>query len=123
MTSEIKSYRDLKVWQKGIELVKQVYALTRKFPQYETYALANQMQRSAVSVPSNVAEGQARKHTGEFRQFLHTALGSLAEVDTQTIIAYELGYITKQEADNIAQRVIELQKILHTLIARLPALH
>ena len=123
MTSEIKSYRDLKVWQKGIELVKQVYALTRKFPQYETYALANQMQRSAVSVPSNIAEGQARQHTGEFRQFLHTALGSLAEVDTQTVIAHELGYITKQEADNIAQRVIELQKMLHTLIARLPASH
>ena len=123
MAGEIKTYRDLKVWQKGIELVKEVYALTRKFPQYEIYALANQLQRSVVSVPSNVAEGQARKHTGEFRQFLHTALGSLAEVDTQTIIAYELGYITKQEADNIAQRVIELQKMLHTLIARLLTSH
>ena len=120
---KVKDYKDLKVWQKGIELVKEAYALTRKFPQYETYALANQMQRSAVSVPSNIAEGQARQHTGEFRQFLHTALGSLAEVDTQTVIAYELGYITKQEADNIAQRVIELQKMLHTLSARLPASH
>jgi four helix bundle protein len=123
MVDEIRSYRDLKIWQKGIELVKEVYALTRKFPPYETYALANQMQRSAVSAPSNIAEGQARQHTGEFRQFLHTALGSLAEVDTQTVIACELGYITEQEAENIAQRVIELQKMIHTLVSRLPTHH
>ena len=123
MATEIKSYRDLKVWHKGIELVKEVYALTRQFPQHEIYALANQLQRSAVSVPSNIAEGQARQHTGEFRQFLHTALGSLAEVDTQTVIARELGYNTQPEADNIFRRVVELQKMLHTLIARLPTKH
>lgn len=121
MATAVKSYRELKVWQKGIELVKQVYALTRKFPKYETFGLADQLRHSAVSVPSNIAEGQARQHTGEFRQFLHTALGSLAEVDTQIVIAFDLGYITEQEAQNIEQRVIELQKMIHSLINHLPS--
>ncbi len=120
MATTVKSYRELKVWQKGIELVKQVYALTRKFPKYETFGLADQLRRSAVSIPSNIAEGQARQHTGEFRQFLYTALGSAAEVDTQIVIAFELGYITEQEAKDIEQRVIELQKMLHSLINHLP---
>ncbi len=121
MADSIKSYRDLVVWQKGIDLVTEVYTLTRKFPQYEVYALANQLQRSAVSIPSNIAEGQARQHTGEFRQFLHIALGSAAEVDTQAVIAHRLGYITQQEVDAIAARVVEIQKMLHSLAARLPA--
>ncbi len=121
MADSIKSCRDLIVWQKGIDLVQEIYKLTRKFPQHEMYALANQMQRSAVSIPSNIAEGQARQHTGEFRQFLHVALGSAAEVDTQTVIACRLGYITSPEADAIAGRVVEIQKMIHSLIAKLPA--
>ncbi len=121
MADSIKSYRDLTVWQKSIDLVQEVYKLTRRFPQYEVYALANQLQRSVVSIPSNIAEGQARQHTGEFRQFLHMALGSAAEVDTQTVIACRLGYITQTEADAIAARVVEIQKMIHSLIAKLPA--
>ena len=73
--STAKSYRDLKVWRKGIDLVKEVYALTKKFPKHEIYGLADQMRRSSVSVPSNIAEGQGRQHTGEFRQFLHVEIG------------------------------------------------
>ena len=96
-----------------------VYALTRKFPKYETYGLADQLRRSAVSVASNIAEGQARQHTGEFRQFLYMALGSLAEVDTQIVIALELGYIPDEEASAIQSLIIELQKMIHALIARL----
>ncbi len=119
MTTGVRSYRDLKIWQKGIELAKMVYALTRKFPKYETYGLADQLRRSAVSVPSNIAEGQARQHTGEFRQFLYMALGSLAEVDTQIVIALEMGYITDEEASAIQSLIIELQKMIHALIARL----
>lgn len=120
MADSIKSYRDLLIWQKGIDLVTEIYALTRKFPQYEVYALANQLQRSAVSIPSNIAEGQARQHTGEFRQFLYVALGSAAEVDTQIAIAHRLGYITQQEANAITVHVVEIQKMIHALIARLP---
>ena len=119
MTTSVRSYRDLKIWQKGIELAKMVYALTRKFPKYETYGLADQLRRSAVSVPSNIAEGQARQHTGEFRQFLYMALGSLAEVDTQIVIALEMSYITDEEAGAIQSLIIELQKMIHALIARL----
>ena len=116
----VRSYRDLLIWQKGIELVKVVYGLTGKFPNDELYGLTAQVRRSAVSVPSNIAEGQGRKHTGEFRQFLHVALGSIAEVDTQIIIAYELGYITAQEAADIEEKIIEIRKMTFSLIKKLP---
>ena len=121
MTTGVRSYRDLKVWRKGIELVKAVYTLTIKFPKYETFGLADQMRRSAVSVPSNIAEGQARQHTGEFRQFLHTALGSVAELDTQAVIARELGYITEGEAYNIEGCITEIRKMMYSLISHLPS--
>jgi len=75
-----RNYRDLVVWQDSIQLAKATYKLTEKFPKHETYALADQIRRAAVSVPSNIAEGQARKSPGDFRRFLHFALGSLAEV-------------------------------------------
>ncbi len=120
MTSQVRSYRDLQVWRKGIELVKEVYVLTRGFPRYEMYGLADQLRRSAVSVPSNIAEGQARQHTGEFRQFLHIALGSAAEVDTQLIIASELGYVSREQIASVEQLVVEIRKMTYTLIARLP---
>ncbi|MGE5264160.1 MAG: four helix bundle protein [Acidobacteriota bacterium] len=120
MTGEIKSYRDLKIWQKGIELVKQVYALTLKFLPHEKYALADQLRRSAVSVPSNIAEGQARQHTGEFRQFLYMAIGSAAEVDTQVVIAFELGYIADQEMKQIENLITEIRKMCYSLISHLP---
>ncbi len=118
--SAVRSYRDLKIWQKGIELVKAVYNLTHNFPRHETYALADQLRRSSVSVPSNIAEGQARQHSGEFRQFLYMALGSAAEVDTQITIAHDLGYISEAEALDIQQRLVEIRKMTYTIIARLP---
>ena len=118
--STAKSYRDLKVWRKGIDLVKEVYALTKKFPKHEIYGLADQMRRSSVSVPSNIAEGQGRQHTGEFRQFLHVALGSAAEIDTQTVIAFELEYITQEEAERVEAMILEIRKMIYGLIAHLP---
>lgn len=74
-----------------------MYKLTEKFPRQETYALADQIRRAVVSVPSNIAEGQARKSPGDFRRFLHISLGSLAEVDTQLVLAQEFGYISKED--------------------------
>jgi four helix bundle protein len=82
-----KNYRELIVWQDSIRLAKAVYKLTEKFPKHEIYALGDQVRRAVVSVPSNIAEGQARKAPGDFRRFLHIALGSLAEVDTQLVLA------------------------------------
>lgn len=119
MKQKVRNYRDLVVWQKGIDLVKDVYQLTKQFPNHERYALANQLQRAAVSVPSNIAEGQARQHTKEFRQFLYISLGSLAEVDTQIVVAQELTYITAEEAHSLFQKITPLKKMLHSLINRL----
>jgi len=93
------SYKDLLVWQKGIELVKGVYKITKCFPSDEKFGLVSQMRRAAVSVPSNLAEGQARKSTREFVQFVSQSEGSLAELDTQLIIAVELEYCPKSEAN------------------------
>jgi four helix bundle protein len=120
MTETVRSYRELKVWQKGIELVKMVYVLTRKFPQSETYGLASQMQRAAVSIPSNIAEGQGRQHTGEFRQFLYIAIGSAAELDTQLIVAIELGYSTTEDAQPLLDLILEIRKMTYALINKLP---
>jgi four helix bundle protein len=100
-------------------MVKAVYGLTRMFPKGEVFGLANQMQRAAVSIPSNIAEGHARQHTGEFRQFLFTALGSAAELDTQLTIAQELGYVTKEDSDKVEEQIREIRKMTYALISRL----
>jgi four helix bundle protein len=94
----VRSYRDLVVWKKSMALVLDVYRSTQSFPRTETYGLVSQLRRAAVSVPSNIAEGQARLTTGEFKQFLGQARGSLVEVETQIAIARELGYLALLKA-------------------------
>ena len=116
-----RNYRELIVWQEGIKLAKAVYKLTEKFPRQETYALSDQIRRAVVSVPSNIAEGQARKAPGDFRRFLHISLGSLAEVDTQLILAQEFGYLSKEDVDSIDEQIQNLRKKLYALINSLPA--
>ena len=115
-----RNYRELIVWQEGIKLAKAVYKLTEKFPRQETYALADQIRRAVVSVPSNIAEGQARKAPGDFRRFLHIALGSLAEVDTQLVLAQEFGYVSKEDIDVLDEQIQGLRKRLYALINSLP---
>ena len=115
----IKSYRDLLVWQKGIELAKDIYALTKSLPPSEKFGLISQMRRAAVFVPSNIAEGQARRHTKEFRQFLHIARGSLAELDTQLTVAVQLGFVAQEDVDLIGRRLIELAKMTNGLLSKL----
>lgn len=119
MTETVRSYKELRIWQKGIQVVKKIYLLTKEFPKAETYGLASQMQRAAVSIASNIAEGQARQHPGEFRQFLHTALGSAAELDTQLIIAVELEYATDEKAQPIFDLLLEIRKMTYALIKKL----
>ncbi len=97
MGGNIQSFRDLRIWSLGIELVKETYNLTARFPKKELFGLASQMQRAAVSIPSNIAEGHIRAHTKEFQQYLRIALGSCAELETQALIAKELKYITEQD--------------------------
>lgn len=100
-----KAFKDLKMWQKGVEIVKDVYLLTKKFPKEELYGLTSQMRRSSISIPSNIAEGFKRSHNKEYKQFLSITQGSLAELETQLIIAKELGYIKDNELDNIAEKI------------------
>lgn len=111
-----KGYRDLLVWQRGIELVKITYNLTEKFPSKEMYALTNQLQRAAVSVPSNIAEGKGRGSDKEFRRFLRISLGSLAEVDTQLEITRQLEYISELDFSETNQLVEEIRKMLYGLV-------
>jgi four helix bundle protein len=94
----INSYRDLLVWQKGMALAKMVYKLTGSFPDAERFGVVAQMRRAAVSVPSNIAEGQARQGRREFVQFLSHAEGSLAELDTQLLLSVELDYCATTKA-------------------------
>jgi len=114
-TAAINSYRDLLVWQKGMALAKQVYALTRSFPDDERFGLVSQMRRAAVSVPSNIAEGQARQGRKEFVQFLSHAEGSLAELDTQLTLSRELGYGNDSDAHQCIPMIGELQKMVASL--------
>lgn len=107
------------VWQKGITLVKQVYQLTQTFPNEEKFGLFSQMRRASVSVPSNIAEGQARHTTGEVIQFNSHAEGSVAELDTQFVLAVELGYCKPADAEAAFALKSELRKMLNALRRRL----
>jgi four helix bundle protein len=108
-------YRDLMVWQKGMLLAKEVYRLTRAFPSDERFGLVSQMRRAAVSIPSNIAEGQARRTTSEFIQFISQAEGSVAELDTQLILSVDLGYCVVDQAAFAAEMISELKKMLNGL--------
>ena len=116
---KVKSYKELNVWTKGIEIVDRVYEITEKFPKKELYALTSQMQRSAISIPSNIAEGFVRGHTAEYRQFLRTALGSCAELDTQLIIAHKRNYITQTETLGLQEDLDHESRMIMNLIKSL----
>jgi four helix bundle protein len=115
----IQDYRELIVWQKAMDLVVEVYRLTRAFPREELYGLTSQVRRAAVSIPSNIAEGQARQSSAEFRNFLSFAQGSRAEVETQLTIAMRLNYTTEIEAESASSLLVEIQKMLAVLLKRL----
>jgi len=90
---KVKDYKELKVWQQGIEIVDKIYLITDNFPKDELYGLTNQMRRSALSIPSNISEGFVRNHSKEYIQFLYISLGSCAELETQLIIAKKRNYV------------------------------
>ncbi len=117
----INSYRDLKVWQTAMELVVQVYRLSQSFPQQERFGLTSQVQRAAVSIPSNIAEGHARDSTRDFLHHLSFALGSLAEVETQLELANRLGYLEFSSESQIMKSLDELGKMLRGLQKSLKA--
>jgi four helix bundle protein len=110
-----RSYRDLIVWQKAIILAKTIYALTGAYPKEERFGLVAQMRRAAVSIPSNIAEGQARRTTGEFIHFISYAEGSLAELDTQIVLSVELGFAVAATIEPADTGITELRKMLFAL--------
>ena len=116
---KIRSFRDLEIWQRGIILTEVVYESTKAFPKEELYGLVAQLRRTAVSIPSNIAEGFARRHNKEYKQFLHISLGSCAELTTQVIIASKLRYIADKAAAAMVNEIEEISKMTMGLIKKL----
>ena len=110
-----KPHRNLVAWQKGMDLVMEVYKLTHNFPERELYGLSSQLRRAALSVPSNVAEGAADRTYSQFSQFLSTALGSLNEIDTQVELSFRLGYLSEYEYSNISTLLDECLAVTYGL--------
>ena len=109
----------MRIWQIGIEVVKDIYILTKKFPKEELYGLTSQMRRSAISIPSNIAEGFRRYHNKEYKQFLYIALGSCAELETQIIIANELNYINETNKTELIEKIKYIYRMTVKLINKL----
>jgi four helix bundle protein len=113
----VRTFRDLVVWQKAIDLVTEIYRVTQKFPKEEIFGLVSQLRRAAVSVPSNIAEGQGRLMEKEFRQFLRNARGSLSELETQILIAQNLGYLDEPDFKNLSSMIAEVGRVLNGLLS------
>jgi four helix bundle protein len=116
MNMTVRNYQDLIVWQKAMDLVELIYRITAGFPQEELYGLSSQMRRAAVSVPSNIAEGEGRDSTGDFPRYLAIANGSRREVETQTLIAHRLGYISEQQCSDVLALTSEIGRVRHGLV-------
>jgi four helix bundle protein len=111
----IRSYRDLRVWQRGMDLVEAIYVITQSFPKQEIYGLTSQVRRAAVSIPANIAEGHSREHTKEFRNFLSMAQGSISELETELEIATRLGYLPAEQFSQLMAQVAGLAKQVRAL--------
>ena len=115
----LKNYKDLKVWQKSYELCLKIYRITAKFPNEERYGLTSQIRRSAVSIPSNIAEGYGRKTTADYIRMLYISYGSVCELETQILLAGDLGFIEKGELGTIKKDIAEIERMLKALIKSL----
>ncbi len=116
---KVKDYKDLKVWQKGIEIAEKIYMATDKFPTSELYGLTSQMRRACVSIASNIAEGFARSHIKEYKQFLYISLGSCAELETQIIIANKRNYLAKGQMEELVENLNHESRMLASLINKI----
>ncbi|WP_058995879.1 four helix bundle protein [Leptolyngbya sp. NIES-2104] len=112
---EIKGYRDLMVWQRAMDLVVRSYEVTKGLPKSEQYGLISQIQRAAVSIPANIAEGKGRRHLGDYLRHLSIARGSLMELETHVLIAERLSYVTPQQADAVLKLTEEISRLLSSL--------
>jgi four helix bundle protein len=119
----IKDYKDLIVWQKAMDLVVEVYVLVKLLPREEVYALSSQIRRAAISIPSNIAEGQARNSSKEFIQFLAIAKGSKAELETQLLLCVKIGYLTDNQIEVAMSLLTEIGKMINKLQQSLTTNH
>ncbi|HXI43751.1 MAG TPA: four helix bundle protein [Bryobacteraceae bacterium] len=115
----VKSYRDLQVWRKAMALVVESYSVARLLPKSENYGLIGQIQRAAVSVPANIAEGHGREHLGDYLRHLSFANGSLMELETHFLIAVELGYVTREQSATLMSMASEVGRMLNGLTRKL----
>lgn len=116
---QIKSYKELIVWQKSYQLVLSVYKVSKTFPKEEMFGLVSQMRRAAVSIPSNIAEGNTRSGVKEYLQFLHIAFASGAELETQLLLCKDLDLINEEDYTTISLLLTEVMKMLNTLMSKL----
>ena len=116
---KIRNFKDLEIWQRGLDLATSVYSVTKAFPKEEVYGLTSQMRRAAVSVPSNIAEGFNRRSNRDYGLFLYIALGSLGELETQTRIARNLEFMASSAAEALIKEIDEIQRMTRNLIKRL----
>lgn len=116
---DYRQHRELDVWKKAMDFVVEIYCISSMFPKSEDFGLTSQMRRASVSIPSNLAEGAARKGNKEFMQFLNIAQGSISELDTQIELAYRLAYINKESHSTLINKLTEISKMLYGLAKRL----
>ena len=116
---KIKNFRELIIWQQGMKIVINIYQLVARLPTHETYGLASQIRRATISIPSNIAEGFNRLHNKEYKQFLYTALGSCAELETQLEIATELDYVDRDKNKSLLQDLTFESCMIRNLIKKL----
>jgi len=115
----LKNFKELNVWQKAYQLCLEIYRVTRKFPKEEIYGLTSQIRRSAVSIPSNIAEGYGRKTTGEYIQALYVAYGSNCELETQILLSGDLGFVGKEDLSRLQKEIGDVERMLKGLIKSL----
>jgi four helix bundle protein len=116
---KVRDYKDLKVWQKGMVITEKIYSATDQYPKQELYTLTSQMRRSAISIPSNIAEGFMRRHTNEYRQFLYVSLASCAELETQIIISHRRNYLSNEMTQDFLEDLNHQMRMLMKLVNRL----
>jgi four helix bundle protein len=112
----MKNYKELHIWQKGIEIIKQVYLLTKQFPDTEKFGITSQITRAAVSIPANIAEGSSRNSDKDYARFLQLALGSAFEVQTYLVIAKELNWVKSEDINAVEALIEEEIKMIHRFI-------
>lgn len=117
--TQVRTYQDLTAWQKAFDLCADVYHATKRFPRSEVYGLAGQMQRAAVSIPSNIAEGFGRRTTPDFLRSLYIAYGSICELQTQALLAVKLCFLTEKESGPLLQRIGDVERLTKALIRAL----